>query len=54
MFTGLVTIATLYLTIGVGIKIAKDDTGKVAEQAIELIKGSASWPKEIYEKLKKD
>ncbi len=53
MFTGLVTLVSIYFTIGLGVKIAKDDTGKVAEKAIKLIRDSASWPKEIYDKFNK-
>jgi len=54
MFTGLVTLVSMYFTIGLGVKIAKDDTGEVAEKAIELIKDSSTWPKEIYNKFKRN
>jgi len=54
MFTGLVTLVSIYFTIGLGVKIALDETGKVSEKTIELIKGSVIWPKEIYNKFKKD
>jgi len=54
MFTGLVTLVSIYFTIGLGVKIAQDDSGEVSEKVIELIKNSAAWPKEVYDKFKKD
>jgi len=54
MFTGLITIASMYLTIGIGVKIAKDDSGETTNEVIKLIKESVSWPKEVYNKFKKD
>ena len=54
MFTGLITLVSMYFTIGLGVKIATDENGEVAEKAIELIKDTATWPKEVYDKFKKD
>jgi hypothetical protein len=53
MFTGIVTLASMYFTIGIGVKIAKDDTGTVAGEVIKLIKETSVWPKEIYDKFNK-
>ncbi len=54
MFTSLVTLASMYFTIGIGVKIAKDDTGEVAGEVVRIIKETAVWPKEIYNKFKKE
>ena len=54
MFTGLVTVVASYMTIGLSFKIYNDDSNETGEKVMSLIKESVSWPKELYNKIKKD
>ena len=54
MFTGLVTLGTIYLSIGLAATIVKDDSGNASKMAAQLFKSSAKWPKDLYDKYLKD
>lgn len=43
-----------YYTIGIGIKILKDNDSETKEAFIKVVKNSSSWPKDLYKKYKKD
>jgi len=53
MFTGLVTVATLYFTVGISLNMVKDKSGEVTKTVVKLVKESSTWPKEVYDKMKK-
>jgi len=53
MFTGIITILTLYFGIGLIISFIVDSTGETKRAIKILFKESALWPKDIYNTYKK-
>ena len=54
MFTGFITGVVVYFAIGVGHAVSKDDTGTVKSSLKKLFNESYIWPKDVYNKFKKD
>ncbi len=51
MFTGLVTLATIYMTVGVTMSVTTDETGKKSGEVLKVVKDAIKWPLDIYNKL---
>jgi len=54
MITGLITLTTTYIVIGIGLNILKDDTNETSRTVVKLVKESFDWPKKLYNTWKKD